>query len=371
MTDCVGFIRVMNGVQCYVFDVVLFDRLPSVNTHMYTNCLVYVHNWPNTPLIVGLTLGIGIPLLVVLIAIVIIIVRRRRRRVQKTNKALVRLPDPENLSHSSIFPNPTFDDKMLESFDHDPKSSIRIPENLDKPILKHGGGHRRSLLPGVRMSFGGQYFNRIPTVQKQTFKPCEEEWVGLDPAPSPVRDVGTDDEIYTKTLVSDTRDPGVCKPRQASMFPGSELRFNDAFPVILKSHDSIFPHKSMMDTEEDHDDEIYSKTVVAGVRDPGLSQPRQASMYPASEPLSTDALSVILKSHDSIFPQKSMTDAQEDDDDHIYSKTVVEGKRDPGLSQPRQASIYPASEPLSTDEHSVILKSHDSIFPQKFNAVEK
>ena len=94
-------------------------------------------------------------------------------------------------------------------------------------------------------------------------------------------------------------------------------------------------------------------------------------MFPASEPLSTAEHSVILKSHDSIFPQKSTTYAEEDDDDHIYSKTVVDGKRDPGLYQPRQASMYPASEPLSTDEHSVILKSHDSIFPQKFNAVEK
>ena len=88
---------------------------------------MYVHNWPNTPLIVGLTLGIGIPLLVVLIAIVIIIVqrRRKRRRAEKTDKALVRLPDPEKLSHRSIFPNPTFDDKMHESFEHDPESGIK------------------------------------------------------------------------------------------------------------------------------------------------------------------------------------------------------------------------------------------------------
>ena len=135
-------------------------------------------------------------------------------------------------------------------------------------------------MPGVRMSFGGQYFNRIPTVQKQTFKPCAEEWVGPDPAPSLGEDVATDDEIYTKTLGSDTRDPGLCHPRQASMFPGSELRFNDAFPVILKSHDSIFPHESMKDAEEDDVNEIYSKTVVADVRDPGLSQAGRPPCFP-------------------------------------------------------------------------------------------
>ena len=232
--------------------------------------------------------------------------------MKKTDTALVSLPDPEKLSclstespRISIFPNSTFDDKIHDSFEHGPKSGVMIPGNHDEPILKHEGGHRKSLLPGgVRMSFGGQYFNRIPSVQTETIKPCDVEWVGRDPASTPGRDAVADDGIYSKTVVSDLREPGLCHPRQASMFHRSESRINDVFPVILKSHDSIFPQKSMIDEEEDDDDHIYSKTVVAGGRGPGLHQPKQASMYPASDPLSIDAFSVILKFHDSIFPQK-------------------------------------------------------------------